>query len=171
MMRITACPKCGSKDIQMGGIGEGVLFGVTSWKQVCKKCGYQGSPLIFDSEKEYKKFVEGLQNDEDKKQNTDNVKLSKKEKEVVDFLNDLDEEVEKDEISKEESEVRSRWNIFLISAVLSLCVTLLSISYFLSQFDVVTAIFAMISEFIFTLFFVFVLVLFVRFLLKGSKIH
>ena len=171
MMKITACPKCGSKDIQMGGIGEGVLFGITSWKQVCKKCGYQGAPLVFDSEKEYKKFVEELQNDEDKKPNEDDVKLSKKEKEVIEFLHDLDEEDKKDEISKEESEVHSRWNIFLISAGLSVIITLLTIPYFLSQFDVVTSIFSIIGRFIVTLFLVFVLVLFVRFLLKGAKIH
>ena len=171
MMKITACPKCGSKDIQMGGIGDGVLFGIDSWKQVCKKCGYQGAPLIFGSEKEYKKFVGELQNDEDKKQNKNNIKLSKKEKEVIEFLHDLNEEDKKDEMSKEESEVHSRWNIFLISVSLSVCITLLSISYFLSQFDVITAIFSMIGGFIITLLFVFVLVLFVRFLLKGAKIH
>ena len=83
----------------------------------------------------------------------------------------MDKEDKKDEISKEESEVHSRWNIFLISAGLSVCITLLSIPYFLSQFDVITAIFSMIGGFIITLLFVFVLVLFVRFLLKGTKIH
>lgn len=55
-MEISACSKCGSKNIQMGGIGDGVLFGIDSWDEVCKKRGYQGAPIIFESEDEYAHF-------------------------------------------------------------------------------------------------------------------
>ena len=55
-MKITACPICGSRKIFQGRLKEGVLTGYTS-RYVCRKCGYQGSPIIFDSEKEYKKFT------------------------------------------------------------------------------------------------------------------
>ena len=58
-MEITACPKCGSRKIFQGNIGDGVLTGYTS-RNVCKDCGYQGMPLIFDSDEEYEKFLEGL---------------------------------------------------------------------------------------------------------------
>ena len=56
-MEIFACPKCGSRRIFQGRLGEGVLTGYTS-RNVCRDCGYQGMPIIFDSEKEYKKFLE-----------------------------------------------------------------------------------------------------------------
>jgi len=53
-MKITACPKCGSKNISMGTIGSGVTFGITSWNETCRDCGYQGQPIVFDSEKNTK---------------------------------------------------------------------------------------------------------------------
>ena len=77
-MKILACPKCGSKNISMGTIGSGVTFGVTSWKEVCRDCGYQGSPIIFDSEKEYKKFLEELNEYKEQKMKT----ATKKEEEI-----------------------------------------------------------------------------------------
>jgi len=55
-MDIIACPKCGSRKIYQGTMGDGVLIGYT-FKEVCRNCGYQGMPIIFDSEKEYKKFL------------------------------------------------------------------------------------------------------------------
>ena len=59
-MEITACPVCGSKNIGIGTLGDGVISGLSSWNEVCKDCGYQGASLIFGSESEYKKFVEAL---------------------------------------------------------------------------------------------------------------
>jgi len=55
-MEIKACPKCGSRNIFQGRLGEGVLTGYTS-KDVCRDCGYQGMPIIFDSENEYNNFL------------------------------------------------------------------------------------------------------------------
>ena len=63
-MEIRACPKCGSKKIEMGQMGDGTLYGISSWKSSCKECGYQGSPLIFDNEKDYKDFKEGQAKEE-----------------------------------------------------------------------------------------------------------
>ena len=56
-MEIKACPNCGSRRIYQGRMGDGILTGYTS-RDVCRNCGYQGMPIIFDSEKEYKKFLE-----------------------------------------------------------------------------------------------------------------
>lgn len=56
-MEITACPKCGSKKIYQGRMSDGVLTGYTS-RNVCRNCGYQGPPIIFDSEEDYKKFLD-----------------------------------------------------------------------------------------------------------------
>lgn len=96
-MKINACPKCGSRNISQGTLGEGVLTGYVT-KDVCKDCGYQGMPLIFNSEKEYKKFLEGLSKDQEGKVGKpekiaeEPVKLTEKEKELLEFLNESSEE-------------------------------------------------------------------------------
>jgi|GEM_PF-1605278 len=59
-MEITACPVCGSKNIGIGTLGDGIISGLSSWNEVCRNCGYQGTSLIFESEAEYNKFLEGL---------------------------------------------------------------------------------------------------------------
>ena len=59
-MEITACPVCGSKNIGIGTLGDGIISGLSSWNEVCKDCGYQGASLVFESESEYKKFLEAL---------------------------------------------------------------------------------------------------------------
>jgi len=56
-MEIKVCPNCGSNKIYQGRMGDGVLTGYSS-RDVCRNCGYQGMPIIFDSEKEYNKFME-----------------------------------------------------------------------------------------------------------------
>ena len=58
-MEIIACPKCGSRRIYQGTLGDGVLTGYTS-REVCHNCGFQGMPLIFDSEEDYINFLENL---------------------------------------------------------------------------------------------------------------
>ena len=55
-MEIKACPRCGSTKIFQGTMGDGVLTGYTS-REVCKNCGFQGMPVIFNSEEDYKKFI------------------------------------------------------------------------------------------------------------------
>ena len=81
-MEITACPKCGSRKIFQGNIGNGVLTGYTS-RNVCKDCGYQGMPLIFDSDKEYEKFLEGLAKDKECKEEDFKQVEQKVEKQVI----------------------------------------------------------------------------------------
>jgi hypothetical protein len=71
-MEIIACPNCGSRKIYQGTMGDGVLTGYT-FREVCRNCGYQGMPIIFDSEKEYKIFLK-----EKKSKNQLNKKIEKK---------------------------------------------------------------------------------------------
>ena len=59
-MEITACPVCGSTNIGIGTLGDGIISGLSSWKEVCRNCGYQGSSLLFESEEEYQKFLTAL---------------------------------------------------------------------------------------------------------------
>ena len=55
-MEILSCPNCGSKNIFQGTLRNGVLTGYTT-RYVCRNCGYQGMPIIFNSENEYEKFL------------------------------------------------------------------------------------------------------------------
>ena len=96
-MRISACPMCGSRNIFQGTMGDGVLTGYVN-RDVCKDCGYQGMPIIFDSEDEYKKFLDELSKDKgakvekprqavEGKIEDEYEKLTKNEKELLEFLN------------------------------------------------------------------------------------
>ena len=64
-MNITACPTCGSTRIYQGNLSDGTLTGYTT-RYVCKQCGYQGMPIIFDSEKDYHNFLKNKQKKEKK---------------------------------------------------------------------------------------------------------
>ena len=166
-MKIKACPKCGSKSILMGRMRDGILYGITSWTEVCRECGYQGMPVIFDSEKEYKKFLKELEEDTDEKKKT-------KSKKESDKALELSEKPDQDKkITKEDKlppyqniEVKVRWKVFLISVLLSALLAALITPYFLSQFDVIVAIAGIIYGFIAFVFTIFLYTLFVRFLYK-----
>jgi Flp pilus assembly protein TadB len=87
-LEITACPNCGSRRIFQGRLKDGVITGYTS-RDVCRDCGYRGSPLIFDNLENYKNFLKGLKAEKEGKTTEleeKDVELSEKEKEVVDFL-------------------------------------------------------------------------------------
>ncbi len=71
-MKITACPRCGSTNISAGTMGSGILFGMSSWKEECRDCGYKGASLVFDSKEEYLTFLKEVKGKEfgvDKKKN------------------------------------------------------------------------------------------------------
>ena len=105
-MKINACPKCGSQQIYMGTMGSGVTFGITSWNYVCRACGYCGMPLIFDSKKEYETYYQDLHEttDHQKKASPNKSvqkpsreklhKMTKKEQEILNFLNELQNETQ-----------------------------------------------------------------------------
>ncbi|MCJ7571354.1 MAG: hypothetical protein MUO82_05715 [Candidatus Thermoplasmatota archaeon] len=132
-MSVTACPKCGSRKIFQGRLKDGVLTGYTD-RYVCRDCGYQGSPLIFDSIDEYNKFQMEKKSDkpfDEVSENLildDNIDLSEKDKEVVDFLNELDD--------KSTSEIKTKSTILkkiiMLSLVLifSLIITLFFIPFY-----------------------------------------
>jgi len=90
-MKITACPKCGSRKIFQGRLKDGVLTGYAS-REVCRDCGYRGSSIIFDSEKDYKKFVEQLKKGETSDETEDISDLSEKDKQILDDLKDINDE-------------------------------------------------------------------------------
>ena len=112
-MKISACPKCGSRRISVGTMGDGVLAGYTT-REVCRDCGYQGMPVIFDTEQDYKNFIKKLKEGEKKKADSKNgrtsdktvkdekLELSKKDKKTLEFLNELKKEISQEEIETEE---------------------------------------------------------------------
>ena len=63
-MKITACPLCGSKNVGIGGISDGV-HPQEFLKQACKNCGWTGTPLEFDTEKDYQQFLGELKKEEE----------------------------------------------------------------------------------------------------------
>ncbi|KYK32792.1 MAG: hypothetical protein AYK22_06970 [Thermoplasmatales archaeon SG8-52-3] len=81
-MEIIACPNCGSTRIYQGRMGEGVLTGYTT-RNVCRDCGYQGMPIIFDSETDYKNFIKGKIKDKKLKENKENDIIVKKKKQKI----------------------------------------------------------------------------------------
>ncbi len=93
-MKITACLKCGSRKIHQGRLKEGVLIGFTPTKYICSECGYRGSPIVFDSIDEYNKFLDGFKSNKKRKNLTEQTEsLSKKDKEVIDFLKDTENDI------------------------------------------------------------------------------
>jgi transcription elongation factor Elf1 len=157
---ILACPRCGSKRIEMGTMNQGVLFGVTSWKSVCKNCGYQGEPLIFETEDAYKKFLEGLSKDKsqvpiteskeslattpDESETEETPELTEKDKEVVEYAHDVEEEskdVENHKVRAPVFDETKSWRLeVLIALVISAIWTTVYLSFyafhFITTFDV-----------------------------------
>jgi transcription elongation factor Elf1 len=145
-MEITACPKCGSKKIAMGTMGVGITFGVTSWKSVCKQCGYQGEPLLFDSEEEYTKFLQGLSSTETSQEiatseqnenidaQDDTLDLSKKDKEVVELLHDLKEEPQRGE-KKIFPEDKMWWPEIIVAMIIATIVIIITAPNLFSLYD------------------------------------
>jgi uncharacterized protein YqhQ len=106
-MEITACPVCGSKNIGIGTLGDGIISGLSSWNEVCKNCGYQGASLIFESEVQYKKFIEALA-------------FQKKQAEIQDTQQSKEKTEKIDEQPAHHTAKKSYFFEFIISVVLAI---------------------------------------------------
>jgi len=146
-MKIKACPRCGSRNISMGSIGDGVLFGIDSWKEVCRNCNYQGAPILFDSESEYNKFFKTV--------NQKFKNLNKVDNKSVD--------------KSEEKEVKVSRKIFFISVILSVLINVLFLPNYIRLFDISMAILYIVGQILITSFTIFVLLLFLKYLVSGLK--
>ncbi len=129
-MKITACPKCGSRKIFQGKLKEGILTGYTPTKYVCRNCGYQGSPLIFDSESEYKKFASELENHDSK---IEDEEISEHDKKILDDIKEISKENDEtyDEDGKILKNTASRLGVCLIVA--GILITSVSMGMYLYQ--------------------------------------
>ena len=81
-MEIFACPKCGSRNIHIGTIRDGVLDGYTS-RYVCRDCDYQGMPIVFDSEEEYISFLQELKEGKKGGSKKGKIRLTEEDKRIV----------------------------------------------------------------------------------------
>ncbi|MFO7678216.1 MAG: hypothetical protein R6V50_07545 [Thermoplasmatota archaeon] len=169
MVKITACPNCGSKDIKMGSLGDGVLYGIGSWKQVCKRCGYQGAPLVFDSVEEYKEYYESLHRDT-KNSDFNKKNVLKKDQEVFEYTDHMNEKDKDNLIKTEAAEEKRRWNVFVISIVISIVLTVVFMPYYFDLFEPFFAMIALVGAFISFLFFTFLILMFLVFLFKPKKL-
>jgi transcription elongation factor Elf1 len=150
-LSIHACPRCGSKRIEMGTMNQGVLFGVTSWKSVCRNCGYQGEPLIFETEESYEKFLDGLSKDQaqvpitegkeaasDESEVEESLGLTPKEKEVVEYAHDVEEEsrgVENHKVRAPVFDEAKSWRVeVLVALVVSAVWTTVYLSFYAFHF-------------------------------------
>ena len=84
-MEIFACPKCGSRNIHIGTIRDGVLDGYTS-RYVCRDCDYQGMPIVFDSEEEYISFLQELKEGKKGGSKKGKIRLTEEDKRIVQTL-------------------------------------------------------------------------------------
>ena len=132
-MVIYACPRCGSQEIFMGTMDSGVIIGLTSIKNVCKNCEFQGAHLQFESEKEYLKFIKTLKKDKDqrqptKKEQNENIKLSKKDQQVLDFVDDVKNIREEQYEDVKVEKPKNWWPEIIISVIISIIVGIFSYS-------------------------------------------
>ncbi len=173
-MKITACPKCGSQNIFQGTMGDGVLTGYTS-TDVCKDCGYKGQPIIFDSEKEYKRFlgavkhiaqgkeIESNEKNSVEDQVDDIINVPKKDKEVVKLL----KEYEKEKCSKPIwSKKKGWWPEIILSIVFSSWLYFFTIrpntSYMNIEMSIIYGVIYIISSFVIFLLFI----MFIEYMLR-----
>lgn len=148
IMKIKACPSCGSKNIFAGTMESGITFGITSWKEMCRDCGYQGQSITFDSEEDYKKFLEEIKQKPQEKEaqlkeeysiedQVDEVlKITKKDKEVVNLLKEYEKETVDKPIWPKN---KGWWPEIGLAIVLAVFVNLSEISDIITMMGVGTA--------------------------------
>ncbi len=62
---IKACLACGSRDLNMMRLEDGLAAeGGELLKNVCGACGWQGQPILFAREAQYKAFLQALRDEE-----------------------------------------------------------------------------------------------------------
>jgi hypothetical protein len=179
-MKITACPKCGSTRIFQGTMGDGTITGITT-RQVCRECGYQGPPLLFESEEDYNAFkqelmtsteqsAEGIPPDEAKPLEEEPTELTQEEKEIVALLDET-------ESSPEPPKKKGYLLEFILAVILSILffIILIGGSYFgintlfSSNTDFFSILLYLLGSFISAMIFFFLLIIFVETIYRGIR--
>jgi hypothetical protein len=135
MVDIKACPRCGSQRIYMGTLKGGVIYGLTSWKMQCRECGYQGQPLLFDTQEAYEKFKEGLASTGGAPVVSEEVEGEQPDARVAELLKDSEES----KPAVERKEKSWRWEI-AFAIIIGVIVTALEAPSFIREMQPGTAI-------------------------------
>ena len=171
-MELRACPRCGSRNMDAGTMGAGVTFGVTSWKSMCKDCGYQGEPLLFDSEKSYKKFLIAL-HDEDKEQDIANEDTAPSfDKAEYDEIKTIVGDLSAESPDGEEKTPKKKGWFFEI--LLAICIAAISVGFVtISSIDIfglnVAILYGVLLFVVATVIILFIIVIIEYFLIKMKK--
>jgi len=174
-MVIYACPRCGSQNIFMGTMDSGVIIGITSSKNVCKSCGFQGNPILFESKKQYLEFIATLKKDKESELLTDEeeprekIVLSKKDQQVLDFVDDV-KYIHEDQYGAVEVEKPKNWWLeIILSLILSIILGVWSYPSFVGTMgNVITTIYLIGYTFI-SFISLLVIVVVIEYILKSIK--
>ena len=90
-MILKVCPRCGSKNIFAGKMSSGILFGVSSWMEECRDCGFKGSPVVFDSEKEYLTFLKQIRSEKNVEIEMNTNDIDEISEDICQNIDELDE--------------------------------------------------------------------------------
>jgi hypothetical protein len=60
-MKMRACLRCGSKNLDIADMRDGITPGIDWSTMVCRDCNWQGIPLEFETENAYQNFLKGLE--------------------------------------------------------------------------------------------------------------
>jgi len=176
-MEITACPVCGSKNIGIGTLGDGIISGLSSWKEVCRNCGYQGASLLFEKEEDYQKFVTALKEktgpdgaqSPNERIGEEPAELTTKDKEVLSLLNETEDTPS---LPPKKSYVFE----FICSIILSIIFFVILISdsvfgvdSFIFSRDLFSAVLYFLGSFIGLLIFFFLLIVFVETIYRSVR--
>jgi sensor c-di-GMP phosphodiesterase-like protein len=140
----------------MGSMGSGIIFGVSSWKEECRDCGYQGSPIVFESVQDYERFlkeIKGKQKSKATKNSKGGVqgtqsRASDKKKQVADQL-PQEEATTQPVICEETGRHKKDWRIEIYIAIgLAIVASLLFSGKSIALFGVVVGILYLVLYFV-----------------------
>lgn len=66
-MKITACLRCGSRNLDIAKMRDGISPGIDWSTMVCRDCDWQGIPLEFETENDYQKFLKSFEKEKKSK--------------------------------------------------------------------------------------------------------
>ena len=157
-MRLKVCPRCGSKNIFAGKMSSGILFGVSSWMEECRDCGFKGSPVVFDSEKEYLTFLKQIRSEE-------NEEIEMNTNDIDEISEDISQNI--DEVDEDTGHWHSGgwWIELVVGFLIAVLISFLGIFRNISIFGLGVGIVYTLLEFIIYLIFVIIGIIIIEYIL------
>ena len=176
-MQITACPVCGSKNISIGTLGDGIIAGLSSWKEVCRNCGYQGASLLFETEEDYNNYLKALKentaeknvNNKEETIDEEPEEVTKQDKEISELLNETADRPHHAEKKKYVSEFILAVILSIVFIVIIINGSFLGINALIFTSDYVAAVLYFLGTFIGVLIFFFLAIIFVEMIYRSIQ--